>query len=149
MAQPSVNGRSQASAPARVHPDAADARAVGTILALPFGSPGRTNGSSSQSAHLVVVLDILDGQDVLAAELLPQPIDTAGTDDQGPLHVTVTLQSEEYHLADGDVAQAAGIRSGEGLLVRTQRTHLLAPDALAEAELLGTLHSSALARVLR
>lgn len=153
MAHSTANGRSRQGTLARVR---LDTLAAGAILSLPSEAAER-NGHNPHAARLVVVLDVLDGQDALAAELRTQPAVNDGIGVQASEYSVVPLGPDDYEL-DGDApAGALLIRStesadagiGEGLLVRAQHTHELHPDMLAAARLVGRLRSPALARVLR
>lgn len=153
MAHSTVNGRSPQGTLAGVRPDTL---AAGAILSLP-PEAAEHNGHNTHAERLVVVLDMLDGRDALAADLMPPPAGHDEIDAQVREHAVVLLSADEYEL-EGDApadappvaaAEAEGAGAGAGLLVRTQRTHELHPDALAAAQLVGRLRAPALARVLR
>ena len=152
MAHPNANGRSREAAPlAREH---SVTLAPGVIVSLPSESVEH-NGHSGHADRLAVILDMLDGQDMLAAELVPQPATPAEIDAQASEQSSVLLRADEYDLdgeAPDDVTLAASLGPADpsgGLLVRTQRAHVLHAAALASARVVGRLHAPALARVLR
>jgi CDP-4-dehydro-6-deoxyglucose reductase, E1 len=149
MAHRSANDQSRAGTLARVH---VDTLVPGAILLLPSEPSERNNGLGGHDARLLVALDILEGRDILTAELIARSAgqrEAGGeADAQASEHSVVAIAPDDYDLADGEGALAS-VNLGEGLLVRAQRTHLLTSDVLAKAALLGRLRRSALANVLR
>src|SRR5690348_9229563 len=115
--------------------------APGAILHLPH--PSRTAAPAAH-AECVVVLDVLEGGELLTIELVPAPADAAGEPPDLPAD-TLLLQHDECLLEDACDDQP--VLSG-GFLVRTQRVRLLDAGASASAVALGALRPDALARVL-
>jgi CDP-6-deoxy-D-xylo-4-hexulose-3-dehydrase len=116
--------------------------APGAILHLPH--PSRTAAPATH-VECIVVLDVLEGGELLTIELVPAPANTAGEPPDLPAD-TLLLQHDECLLEDccGDQPVLSG-----DFLLRTQRVRVLDAGARASAVALGALRQDALARVLR
>jgi len=122
----SANGHSPAPAP--IPPSA------GTVLRL---------DAPASLPTLVLVLDVMDGQDVLAAELSADANPRGETPHAEPAADALPLAPADYALDEATSVAPAH------LLVRTQRTHVLGASAWQTAQAVGMLQPEALARVLR